>query len=85
MSAVIQPGYLELIRPEIARKEIADRVELSFAQYRELHAAHERGSAENYANSRVTKAPYRFVGVRDGARVYAASALPIVTGTWDAV
>lgn len=84
-TAVIQPGYLELIRPEIARKEIADRVELSFAQYRELHAAHERGSAENYANSRVTKAPYRFVGVRDGARIYAASALPIVTGTWDAV
>nr|WP_256438221.1 hydroxymethylglutaryl-CoA synthase [Canibacter zhuwentaonis] len=82
-TGVVQPGYERFLHPNIAAQEIAGRTELSFEEYRDLHVAHERGSAVNYSNSRKTRAPYRFVGLCDGARVYADSTLPIVTGTWN--
>lgn len=81
-TVVPQPGYRKFLRPEIVAAAIAERQELSFDEYRQLHAAHERGSKENYVNPVVTAAPYRFAGVRDGARYYQANELPAITGAF---
>lgn len=81
-TVVPQANYRDFLHPEIAAQEISGRQELTFAQYRSLHAAHERGSKENYTNEAVTRAPFRFAGVRDGARYYQANALPAHTGAF---
>lgn len=79
---VPQPGYQKLLHPEIIAAAITDREELSFAEYRRLHAAHERGSKQDYTNPRVTGAPYRFAGVRDGARYYQHNEPQATTGAF---
>lgn len=65
-----QPGYRDRLDSAGFARALAARPRLSFDRYRELHAAQERGSADNYTNPRVTAAPFRFAGVTDGARAY---------------
>lgn len=82
---VVQPGYAERVHPEIAREAIAARVPLDFAAYRQLHAAQERGSDTDYQNPRVTAAPFRFAGVRDGARYYTVNEPTTASGAWTVI
>ncbi|WP_166986132.1 hydroxymethylglutaryl-CoA synthase [Canibacter zhoujuaniae] len=79
-TGVVQPGYRRVIDSHYADAAINEREELSFEEYRALHAAHERGSKHDYQNPRVTRAPFRFVGVRDGARSYQRNTLPTDSG-----
>lgn len=81
----IQPGYRERLQSQQARESIAGRVELDFAEYRQLHAQHERGSKVDYQNPRITRAPFRFAGVRNGARYYAVNEPTVATGAWSVI
>ncbi|MGO1434616.1 MAG: hydroxymethylglutaryl-CoA synthase [Canibacter sp.] len=72
----VLPGYRDRVNGERIQRELAERPRLSFEDYRALHAAQERGSRENFDNPYTTTAPYRFAGVRDGARVYEATPTP---------
>ena len=72
-TVTVRPGYRDRIDAAAAAAELNGRTELDFTAYRDLHAAHERGSKTDYENPRVTRAPFRFVGVQDGRRSYEAT------------
>jgi hydroxymethylglutaryl-CoA synthase len=70
LSILIEPGYRDRTSGERLTRELDSRELLNFTDYRALHRAHERGSRENFETPRVTRAPFRFAGVRGGARRY---------------
>lgn len=70
-TAVVQPGYHDHIYPAHVADSLDRRVEVSFDEYRELHAAY-NGASENYETEEVTQAPFRFAGVTDRVRQYEA-------------
>ncbi len=63
-------GYRDALDRERFVAELDAREDLSFVEYRTLHAAQERGSKTDFENPRVTDAPFRFAGVKNGARYY---------------
>ncbi|KQO64983.1 hydroxymethylglutaryl-CoA synthase [Curtobacterium sp. Leaf261] len=71
MTGVVAPGYREVRRAERERTAamLDDRVPIDVRSYRELHATTVTGSVDT-ERPRVTTAPFRFAGVRGGARRY---------------
>jgi hydroxymethylglutaryl-CoA synthase len=68
-TGIVRPGYERLSRRAGVQEQLAAREPISLGEYRALHAAHRAGSADLMTPS-VTRAPFRFAGVRDRARRY---------------
>jgi hydroxymethylglutaryl-CoA synthase len=73
-TGIVQPGYRALRDPERARTAamLEARVPVDVEEYRELHESTWTGSGD-VERARVTRAPFRFAGVRRGARHYEAT------------
>jgi hydroxymethylglutaryl-CoA synthase len=68
-TGIVQPGYLSRRNPARAEKLLDQRVPVSIAEYRALHAA-PHGTSEEQVTPKVTAGPFRFAGVTDQARQY---------------
>jgi hydroxymethylglutaryl-CoA synthase len=68
-TGIVQPGYLSHRNPARAEKLLDQRVPVSIAEYRALHAA-PHGTSDEQVNPKVTAGPFRFVGVTGQARQY---------------
>ncbi len=73
LTGIVQPDYRTHRREGRVRSLLEARVPLTVDAYRELHAAG-AATSEDAERPRVTTAPYRFAGVRGGARHYEATA-----------
>ncbi|MEK6342809.1 MAG: hydroxymethylglutaryl-CoA synthase [Curtobacterium sp.] len=73
LTGIVRPGYRTHRREGRVRSLLEARVPLTVDAYRELHAAG-AATSEDTERPRVTTAPYRFAGVRGGARRYEATA-----------
>ncbi|MDJ1371664.1 hydroxymethylglutaryl-CoA synthase [Gulosibacter molinativorax] len=71
-TGVVRDDYRDHIHTEPIQSELAARNVITFDEYVELH---ERvlPSGVDVENPRVTNAPYRFAGIRGGARQYEAN------------
>ncbi|WP_147915246.1 hydroxymethylglutaryl-CoA synthase [Ruania zhangjianzhongii] len=69
LTGIVQPGYASADRARRVREALDARVPLDVAEYRQLHAT-ELPSGVDVATPRVTKAPFRFAGIRGRARHY---------------
>ena len=69
ITGVVRPGYLERRGGERVAAALDGRVPLDIASYRELHGR-TYPSAQDVETPRVTRAPFRFAGLRDRARQY---------------
>ncbi|MGO1543722.1 MAG: hydroxymethylglutaryl-CoA synthase [Gulosibacter sp.] len=72
-TGVVRADYREHIYVEPIQTELAARNTITFEEYAELHET-VLPSSEDVETPRVTKAPYRFAGIRGGARQYEATA-----------
>lgn len=68
-TGVVQPGYTEHLDTTNITNQLETRTPLDYAQYRDLHNSL-NSTSENFHTDRVTKAPFRFVGVEDHQRRY---------------
>lgn len=68
----VVPGYATHSRLVEVTAALDARVRLDIPAYRELHAT-ELPSAQDVSTPSVTAAPFRFAGIRGGARVYEAT------------
>ncbi|MBT1673217.1 hydroxymethylglutaryl-CoA synthase [Curtobacterium sp. MCLR17_043] len=75
ITGTVRPDYREHRRAGRVRSLLEARVPLTVDAYRALHAAG-AATSEDVERPRVTTAPFRFAGVRGGARHYEASAQP---------
>ncbi|MCA5922660.1 hydroxymethylglutaryl-CoA synthase [Curtobacterium oceanosedimentum] len=73
ITGVVRADYQEHRRRGRVRSLLGARVPLTVDAYRELHAAG-AATSEDVERPRVTAAPYRFAGVRGGARHYESTA-----------
>ncbi|MGL3199623.1 MULTISPECIES: hydroxymethylglutaryl-CoA synthase [Curtobacterium] len=73
LTGIVRPGYRTHRREGRVRSLLEARVPLTVDAYRELHAAG-AATSEDTERPRVTTAPYRFAGVRGGARRYEPTA-----------
>ncbi|QSB23160.1 hydroxymethylglutaryl-CoA synthase [Curtobacterium sp. 24E2] len=73
LTGIVQPSYREHRRVGRVRQLLSTRVPLTVDAYRELHATG-AATSEDVERPRVTAGPYRFAGVRGGARHYEATA-----------
>ncbi|WP_022904548.1 hydroxymethylglutaryl-CoA synthase [Curtobacterium sp. B8] len=73
LTGIVRPGYRTHRREGRVRAVLDARVPLTVDAYRELHAAG-AATSEDTDRPRVTTAPYRFGGVRGGARRYEPTA-----------
>lgn len=71
-TGLVREGYREHLHAETIRSELAARRVISFDEYVELHET-VRSSREDVETPRVTDAPYRFAGIKGGARQYEAN------------
>jgi hydroxymethylglutaryl-CoA synthase len=69
LTGIVQDGYADGTRKQGIEQMLDTRVPLTVAEYEVLHRG-VRGSIEDYETARTTRAPFRFAGVRDRARVY---------------
>ncbi len=69
LTGIVAPGYADASRARRVLDVLDARVPLEVAEYRELHAA-ELPSGVDVDTPRVTKAPFRFAGIRGRARQY---------------
>ncbi|SJM63153.1 hydroxymethylglutaryl-CoA synthase [Gulosibacter sp. 10] len=72
-TGVVRPGYREHLHPEPIQSDLAARPSISFDEYVALHET-VLSSAEDVETPRVTGAPFRFAGIRGGARQYERNA-----------
>ncbi|WFR67009.1 hydroxymethylglutaryl-CoA synthase [Curtobacterium flaccumfaciens] len=72
LTGIVRPGYRDHRRVGRVRELLEARVPLTVDAYRELHAAG-AATSEDVERPRVTAAPFRFAGVRGGARQYEAT------------
>ncbi|MGO1181405.1 MAG: hydroxymethylglutaryl-CoA synthase [Micrococcaceae bacterium] len=70
-TGVVQDGYRAHLDAAAAVKELSAREEIDYPTYRALHEGY-RGASEDYDVDAVTQAPFRFTGVKDRVRHYAA-------------
>ncbi|MDO4241166.1 MAG: hydroxymethylglutaryl-CoA synthase [Microbacteriaceae bacterium] len=70
-TAIVQPDYREIVRPEVATQALTSREIVDYAQYRKLYKAQQITGAD-FDTPHVTKAPFRFAGIKNGARYYSA-------------
>lgn len=70
-TGVVQEGYRAHLDAAAAVKELSAREEIDYPTYRALHEAH-RTVSDDYDVEPVTQAPFRFTGVKDRVRHYAA-------------
>lgn len=68
-TGIVQPGYNGNGRRERTEAMIEARVPLDVDTYRELHSK-TLSSLQDVETPRVTKAPFRFAGIKDRARFY---------------
>lgn len=73
MTGIVQPDYRSHRREGRVRAVLDARVRLTVDEYRALHAGG-AATSEDVERPRVTAGPYRFAGVRGGARHYEAVA-----------
>lgn len=73
ITGIVRPGYHAHRRTGRVRELLASRVPLTVDAYRELHAAG-AATSEDVERPRVTTGPFRFAGVRGGARQYEVTA-----------
>lgn len=69
LTGIVRPGYADASRAGRVRDALDVRVPLEVSEYRQLHAA-ELPSGVDVDTPRVTKAPFRFAGIRGRARQY---------------
>lgn len=72
-TGVVQPGYFQPGKAEQVAAELEARVPLEIAEYRELHDR-SYPSAPDFETPHVTRAPFRFAGIRGRARQYERTA-----------
>ena len=65
----VVPGYEQHSRRQAVTEALDARVPLSIDAYRALHAT-ELSSAEDVTTPKVTAGPFRFAGIKGGARIY---------------
>ncbi|WP_025777192.1 hydroxymethylglutaryl-CoA synthase family protein [Brevibacterium sp. VCM10] len=65
----VVPGYEEHSRRQAVTDALDARVPLSIDAYRALHAT-ELSSADDVTTPKVTAGPFRFAGIKGGARLY---------------
>ncbi|WP_260981127.1 hydroxymethylglutaryl-CoA synthase [Curtobacterium pusillum] len=73
ITGIVRPEYQDHRRQGRVRELLAARVPLTVPEYRELHAAG-AATSEDVERPRVTAGPFRFAGVRSGARHYERTA-----------
>jgi hydroxymethylglutaryl-CoA synthase len=73
ITGIVRPEYQAHRRQGRVREVLAARVPLTVPEYRELHAAG-AATSEDVERPRVTAGPFRFAGVRGGARHYERTA-----------
>lgn len=71
-SLIVRDGYRQHTRGAALRRALDARTPIDVAGYRTLHTAAARGSADDIALPEETPGPFRFTGIRDHARQYAA-------------
>lgn len=71
-TGIVQPGYQEKRRGAEVAAELAARTPITLEDYRALHAA-VLPSGTDVETPHVTRAPFRFAGIRGRARVYEAT------------
>ncbi|QGH68108.1 hydroxymethylglutaryl-CoA synthase [Pseudactinotalea sp. HY158] len=69
ITGIVRPGYADADRSARVRAALDTRVPLDVPSYRSLHAL-EHSSVNDLETSHVTRAPFRFSGVRGRARQY---------------
>ncbi len=72
LTGIVRPDYRQHRRDGSVPAALDARVPLTVAEYRALHATG-AATSEDVERPRVTAAPYRFAGVRGGARRYEAT------------
>lgn len=65
----VVPGYVQHSRRQAVTDALDARVPLSIDAYRALHAT-ELSSADDVTTPKVTAGPFRFAGIKGGARLY---------------
>lgn len=70
-TGVVQEHYLDHIYPQNVAKQLDNRVELSYDQYRELHESH-AATSESFTTPQTTNAPFRLSGITERQRRYEA-------------
>lgn len=70
-TGIVQDDYQSHIYPAHVAKQLDNRVELSYEDYRELHLNH-AATSESFSTPKTTNAPFRFSGVTEHQRRYEA-------------
>lgn len=70
-TGVVQENYRDHIYPENVAKQLENRVELTYDEYRALHGNF-AATSETFTTESITHAPFRFSGVSEFQRRYEA-------------
>ena len=70
-TGVVQDNYRDHIYPQNVAKQLDNRVELTYDEYRELHESF-AATSETFTTSKTTNAPFRLSGVTERQRRYEA-------------
>lgn len=70
-TGVVQENYRDHIYPQNVAKQLDNRVELTYDQYRELHESY-AATSDTFTTPHITHAPFRLSGVTEHQRRYEA-------------
>src|SRR5699024_7468594 len=70
-TGIVQENYRNHIYPQNVAKQLDNRVELTYDEYRKLHSDY-AATSETFTTPHTTNAPFRFSGVTEKQRRYEA-------------